>query len=389
MLFRNFSRRERLRDIRAVPTETASVVAPVVGSPAFCRIVAVGAMLTGTTLAGCSPALAPGLYHIGPLSAVTPQGTLAPASLSGATVSQSYQLVPGDDLVMHFPYRPTMDAEELVRPDGTVSAPIIGPVVAAGKTVTQFTDELRRRYADYMRMPPSSQRSYRIAAGDTLSVKFTYQPDQNFTAIVLPDGRVSLAMVGEITAEGQTPEQLQEELVRKYRPFLNKPDLVVIVQPVDQYYVADGNVYHVPIKDLDDATVTLKAIIPAEIYVAGEVATPKEVDLIRPVTALQAIAGAGGQLATADLGRVTILRRGSDAMPVAIVRDLAADYAGRADNDIVLQPFDVVIVPKTGQAQVAHVVDQYLYSILPQLKNISLGFSYTDLLNPTTVTVTK
>lgn len=355
----------------------------------ICRIVAVGAMLAATALAGCSPAREPGLYPIGQVSSVGPNGTITPMPLSAATVSEAYQLVPGDDLVMHFPYRPTMDAEEIVRPDGTVSAPIIGPVIAAGNSVKQFTHDLRARYADYMRMPPPSQRSYRIAAGDTLNIKFTYQPDQNFTAIVLPDGRVSLAMIGEITAEGQTPEQLQDELLRRYRPFLNKPDLVVIVQPVDQYYVSSGTVYHVPLRDLDDATVTLKAIIPAEIYVAGEVTTPKEMDLIRPITALQAIAGAGGQLATADLDRVTILRRGKDDKPLAIVRDLGADYAGRGDNDVVLQPFDVVIVPKTGQAQVAHVVDQYFYSILPQLRNISLGFSYTDLLNPTRVTVQK
>jgi hypothetical protein len=44
-----------------------------------------------------------------------------------------------------------------------------------------------------------------------------------------------------------------------------------------------------------------------------------------------------------------------------------------AAQDVVLAPYDVVIVPRSGIANVGLWVDQYIRRVLP----ISLGFSYS------------
>ena len=44
---------------------------------------------------------------------------------------------------------------------------------------------------------------------------------------IQPDGRVSLMLVGEVTAAGKTPPQLAAELTRSYGKFLNDAELTV------------------------------------------------------------------------------------------------------------------------------------------------------------------
>ncbi|MDZ7784569.1 MAG: hypothetical protein U5K56_17065 [Halioglobus sp.] len=81
------------------------------------------------------------------------------------------------------------------------------------------------------------------------------------------------------------------------------------------------------------------------------------------------------------------------------MRDLAADISGdetdygsgqAVTNDIPLQPFDVVIVPKTTIASISDALNAYVYDVLPMLRNISLGFNYpigtTKIEQDTTVT---
>ena len=54
-----------------------------------------------------------------------------------------------------------------------------------------------------MPLPPGP--SYRIEIGDTLHVRFLYQPDMSEEVPVRPDGRISLASTGELEVVGLTP----------------------------------------------------------------------------------------------------------------------------------------------------------------------------------------
>jgi polysaccharide export outer membrane protein len=60
--------------------------------------------------------------------------------------------------------------------------------------------------------------SYRIKAGDKLSVKFLNHPELNEpTLLVRPDGFVSLQMIDDLKAEGLTAVELRKKNRKKLR----------------------------------------------------------------------------------------------------------------------------------------------------------------------------
>ncbi len=87
------------------------------------------------------------------LSAVLP-GT------AGAETLDEYILTHGDELNIYVygqsdlsSRRDSTDTAFLVRPDGTLSFPLVGEIEVEGKTVRQFTDELTARLSEYLRHP--------------------------------------------------------------------------------------------------------------------------------------------------------------------------------------------------------------------------------------------
>jgi len=71
---------------------------------------------------------------------------------------------------------------------------------------------------------------YIIQAGDQLDIKFFYNPELNDSVTVRPDGKISLQLVDEVQAAGQTPAQLDDFLTEKYAKELRKPVITVIVK---------------------------------------------------------------------------------------------------------------------------------------------------------------
>jgi protein involved in polysaccharide export with SLBB domain len=63
----------------------------------------------------------------------------------------------------------------------------------------------------------SADDRFLLAVGDELDVKFPYRPDFNEHAVVRPDGKISLPLLGEVTVEGKAPDELQKELAELYR----------------------------------------------------------------------------------------------------------------------------------------------------------------------------
>ncbi len=85
---------------------------------------------------------------------------MAAAALSGAgcasprtatfspqmTAPEPVALCPGDNLKVSYPGLPELDQIQKIRVDGTVSLPMIGEVVAGGKSLQTFQGELVARY---------------------------------------------------------------------------------------------------------------------------------------------------------------------------------------------------------------------------------------------------
>lgn len=302
---------------------------------------------------------------------------------------ERYLLHADDELDIRYPNRPEYNQVVKVRPDGRISLPYLQAVEAAGRTPEEVAADIARRYRE-LTIPdtPGVRAEYLIAPRDALEIKFPYQP--NFTQLVSvrPDGYISLSLVREVAAAGRTPSELEADLVQRYRAFLKQPELVVVVRSFSGTRVKVGDrIVRAGLEDLQPV-VMLRSYVPPQIFIGGEVLRPGVMPYTRSLTALQAIMAAGGQRPTGEMRNVTILRK-TVAEPLLITRDLLADMKEGRTNDIYLQPSDVVIVPKTGIAEVAAFLDQYLYQILPPLRNSSFAFIYDIRRNSNTTTTVR
>jgi len=84
-------------------------------------------------------------------------------ALSGTAAAEEYIMSPGDKLMIviagyeEYSSNPAQtDSAYLVRPDGKVSFPMVGTINTTGKTVGQFTEELKERLGEYLVNPDVS-----------------------------------------------------------------------------------------------------------------------------------------------------------------------------------------------------------------------------------------
>ncbi|WP_158746790.1 polysaccharide biosynthesis/export family protein [Acidisphaera sp. L21] len=190
---------------------------------------------------------------------------------------------------------------------------------------------------------------HRLAGGDEFDLKFLLNPELNDAKLVIgPDGRVTVPLLGDVVAGGLTLPEFRKKLQDGYASKLRVADLDVVV----------------------------RNYASSRIFVGGDVKTPGVLPLQGPTDALQGVLMAGGFLPTSRSSEVVLIRRRADNAPMLRTLNLRR-YAGSADmqDDLPLQPSDVIFVPKADIAEFDLFVDQYLNQALPFQKtlNYNLG----------------
>jgi len=209
---------------------------------------------------------------------------------------------------------------------------------------------MQSRMAEVSPQPP---RPYIIGPGDQLDIKFFYNSELNETVTVRPDGMISLQLIDDMKASGLSADQLDRELTKHYSGELQKPSITVIVRS----FTSQG------------------------VYVGGEVNNQGLINLRSGMTPLQAVLNAGGLKETANPAAAILIRKGDDNRPLPIRINLKdALYGG---NQSLLQPHDVVFVPKSFIAEANKFVNQYIEQLF-LFKGVNLGFFY-ELGNGNTV----
>lgn len=158
---------------------------------------------------------------------------------------------------------------------------------------------------------------YIINPGDVLQITVWKEDGLDRETLVLPDGTVAFPLVNTVSASGKTVAQLQQEISSKLAPFIPNAAVTVVVK------TALGNVFDV----------------------IGQVNKPGEINVGHPVTVMQALSIAGGLTPYAAAGKIKVLHRenGSEtSIPVPYNKLLKGEAL---DQDIVLSPGDVVVVP--------------------------------------------
>ena len=201
---------------------------------------------------------------------------------------------------------------------------------------------------------PSFLGEYILQPGDRIGIRPVLDAAYGVVAVLPPDGRIDVPGVsGRVQAAGRTVPELSDLLEARF---------------------AAANVLVHPL-----FTINLLDIAQKQIFVGGEVRRPGPVSVRGAVRSLlQVIVARGGPLPTANLAEVAVIRVTPNGHLSLMAFDLSAAMNGTdlAQNAIV-QPTDIVVVPRTRVAQLDVWVDQYIRRASPVPLAFALRLSNT------------
>ena len=160
---------------------------------------------------------------------------------------------------------------------------------------------------------------YIIGPEDVLEITVWKNQDLSKVVAVRPDGRISLPLIGEVTAVGKTPVQVTEDISLKLKEYKENPQVSIVLKEVNSY----------------------------AIFVLGEVAKPGKYPLKSKTTLLQGISIAGGFTAMAARNKLVVFRFGVNGGGQERVKASYDDIVLRDGSlqNIELKPGDTVVVP--------------------------------------------
>ena len=162
-----------------------------------------------------------------------------------------------------------------------------------------------------------SSASYHIGPGDVLEISVWKDESLSRTLTVPPDGIISFPLIGDINSTNLTVNGLRRIVTKKLSE-----------------YVADVTV-----------TVMLSEINSLKAYVIGKVNTPGVFAINMNTNVMQLLSMAGGLNPFASAGDIFVLRQEKKSS-VKIPFNYKAVAAGKnLEQNIVIQPGDVVVVP--------------------------------------------
>jgi polysaccharide export outer membrane protein len=171
---------------------------------------------------------------------------------------------------------------------------------------------------------------YRLQPTDVVELHYRYTPEFDQTVTIQPDGFVTLQIVGDLKLQGLTLDQAKSVILEKASLRLKEPEITMVLKDFEKPYFVVG----------------------------GEVANPGRFDMRGQITALQAIAMAGGfKTASAKHSQVILFRRvGPDLVKTEIL-DLKAAMRPAAKEPLAdLRPGDMLLVPQNDISKIERFV---------------------------------
>ena len=157
-----------------------------------------------------------------------------------------------------------------------------------------------------------------IGNDDVLAVNVWKEPDISRSVPVRSDGKISLPLVGEVQAAGQTPLKLEQDIASKLKSYISDPEVTVIVQQINSQ----------------------------KYNILGMVAKPGSYTLTNSATVLDAIAVAGGFRDFAKKKAIYVLRQNADGTQTKLPFNYRDVIKGQnLTQNVRLQARDTIVVP--------------------------------------------
>jgi len=188
---------------------------------------------------------------------------------------------------------------------------LVSLLVACGSSLPNY---------DYSKEPDPRNQEITLGVGDVVGINVWDQKDLNTEAVIRPDGTITMPLVGDIKAAGETPSQLKERIKTQLANFLK---------------MNGGN----------EVTVAVRAWKSYRFTIEGEVTRSGVFNEDHYVTVSEALAVAGGLSRFAKHDEIKLMRRDKSGY-----REIPLDYDAlasgkRPDMNIYVLPGDQIYVP--------------------------------------------
>lgn len=168
----------------------------------------------------------------------------------------------------------------------------------------------------------SIEEEYTIGIGDELRINVWKNPELSVDVPVRPDGKVSMPLIGDIRAAGQTAAELGSEITQGLRNYIRSPQVTVIV-------ASAGSID-----------------FQRRVRITGAVEAPVSLPHRDGMTVLDLVLEAGGPTEFAAPNRAKLYRKVNGKMKVYSIYldDLLME--GKLESNYKLEPSDIITVPE-------------------------------------------
>lgn len=157
-------------------------------------------------------------------------------------------------------------------------------------------------------------RTYLIGPEDILKIEVFRDADLSRMVNVRPDGKITMALVGDLQAEGLTPERLTVQLKEALSQYITSPEV----------------------------TISVMAVNSKSFVVTGKVNRSGKFPLITPIRVFDALGLTGGFQDFADTKNITIVR-GAQRLTFNY-KDFVKGKKEALDQNILIQNGDTILV---------------------------------------------
>lgn len=201
----------------------------------------------------------------------------------------------------------------LIAPIGLVAQQgVTKPVLAPAASTTSPGDRPSPATAAVVPTDPS----YVIGPEDNIQITVWKEPAISGATLVRPDGMISVSLVGDLRAAGQTPTALAQDISTRLKKYIQDPDV----------------------------TVSVLMVHPKQVFLLGEIQHVGPVVMTPGMTLLQAISAGGGLTPFANAKHVYILRL-EQGKQKKIPFDYKKAIKDGNQQGVVLFPSDTIVVP--------------------------------------------
>ncbi len=171
-------------------------------------------------------------------------------------------------------------------------------------------------------VPENPGGEYRIGVDDRVQVTVWRNPELAVTAPVRPDGKISVPIIGDVQAGGQTPTELAETIRKRLSEYIREPNVAVILTELRSHEFL------------------------TRVRVTGAVRTPRSMPHRQGMTVLDAVLEAGGVTEFASPNRARLYRKTKQKTEAFQIELGDILRKGRLETNLLLAPGDVITVPE-------------------------------------------